>query len=345
MKRGQINSHMFIYIFILLLVIVILVFGFIMIKKSQKTAETAQLTNIALSLRNIVDEYKGLEEGSRIVSFSLPNRIKKVCVASDEGDSQDFIYQGKGIYFIPGHFYKLEGGFNVQNNAICSEVNGIVELEIIKEEDVEIKLTKSEQECKSVLYNKGNNIDVVFLNHNLKNEDFSSKVNEYIDTLFSKEPLSSNKDSFNFYFVDEKINCNTEDFIICDDLEAKRLAARCPNDYIIILSKQLLDVPRSSSFGRTMAINTADDNLVVLHEFGHILGKLADEYLVEGLDKVNAANCQENPEWENKFLGCSLKSYYRSSDDSIMRSFGPFSLNEFNEVSKNEILKRIGVYK
>lgn len=344
MKRGQIHSHIFIYIFILLLVIVILVFGFVMIKKSGKTAEKAQLRNAALSLKNFVDEYNKLEAGSKEISFSLPTDVKKVCIVSGEAEGMDFVFQGSGIYFLPGNFYEIKG-FSIENGFVCSDVLGKIGLELIKEEDVIIKITESEQECKSVKYNKENNIDIVFLNHNLNGADFSEKVNEYVETLSSKEPLKSGEEKFNFYLVDENVECETENFIICDDINAKRVASGCPNDYIIILSKHLLDVPRSSAKGRVMAINTADDNLVVLHEFGHAFGNLADEYVVEGLNEIDAVNCQESPAWETKYTGCSVESYYRSSDDSIMRSFGPFSTNEFNEISKNELLKKMGVYK
>jgi len=344
MKRGQIHSYVFIYLFILLIVIVILVFGFVMIKKSNKTAETVQLSNIAVSLRNIVQEYNEVEEGSRTARFSLPSGIKKVCIVSEETLTNEFVYQGNGLYLLPDHFYKIEG-FNVENGFICGDVNGEVEFQITKRDEVSLSLKESEQECNSVLYNKDNNIDIVFLNHNMDNDNFQAKINEYIGILLSKEPLKSNENYFNFYSVDDPVGCETEGYILCDDVQVKQIASKCPNDFIVILSKHLLDVPRSSSRDRVMAINTADDNLVVLHEFGHAFGKLADEYVVSGLIDINAVNCQSSPEWNNKFLGCSLSNYYRSSEDSLMRSFGPFSENEFNNICKEELLNRVGAYK
>jgi hypothetical protein len=97
-----------------------------------------------------------------------------------------------------------------------------------------------------------------------------------------------------------------------------------------------------------MVLNTGDNNLVLLHEFGHVFGDLADEYVVRGLNYVDAPNCDMTYpcEWgENCYKGCTLSDAYRSSEDSIMRSYGKGKENKFNKISGDEINKNLGEYR
>jgi len=356
MKRGQINSHVFIYIFIALFTVFILVFGFILVQKGKKTTEVVQLNQISRSLANVVSEYEGVEKGNKILDFSLPSSIRKVCIASGDDINplvdSEFVYQGDGLYFIPGEYFKIDG-FNLDSNPLCSDVNGNVQFEIVKDEDLSLTLTEAREECKTILYEEGGivkNIDIVFLNHNLEKEDFSSKVSEYVNVFLSKEPLNSNREYFNFYFIEKKVKCNVEEFVlVCDEFKAKELALKCPHDYIIVLSDSFKPV-RSSAKGNIISINIQDNKLVLLHEFGHVFGRLDDEYYLSGIEAENlyGTNCKHQcpSDWDECHTECSLALYIRSSDDSLMRSYGKItSIDEFNAVSKKEILGRIEVYK
>ncbi len=114
------------------------------------------------------------------------------------------------------------------------------------------------------------------------------------DGLLSVEPFKSNKDKFNFWYVDQTVpysRCKEQEssqFFACYDklLEANALAANCivPNKYVIYT---IADYFRSSA-GDKVYLSSAIDRLdapyvdqarVFVHEFGHQFGDLADEYI------------------------------------------------------------------
>ena len=156
----------------------------------------------------------------------------------------------------------------------------------------------------------------------------------------------------------EGIECSIQSWISCDEYKAKQIASYCPNDYIFILAERnkmmdLLRPIRSSSISNMASINTADKTAVLMHEFGHSFGKLADEYVDEsyylsiGFDEEDYANCDKSPcpEWngitDGCYEGCSIGRYSRPTKTSIMRSLRSA---DFGIVSGNEIIKRLGAY-
>jgi len=214
--------------------------------------------------------------------------------------------------------------------------------------------------CKNVLVSGGaGNVDIVFLADNYQNIfDFKSDVNHYVDRngiyngLLSVEPFKSNWYRLNFYLVEElnDLDCLTgKDYLLCNQNKAKSAASSCPHDFIVVLSQQNpFDSSanlRSSAYIGVATINTADNRLVLTHEFGHLFGGLADEYLT-GDENVDAPNCDvvTCPKWYGLFDGigcfkeCTSADMYRSTRNSIMRDYT--KTNEFGPLNENILTRR-----
>jgi len=212
---------------------------------------------------------------------------------------------------------------------------------ILKINQDNIEYSKGNIDCNTVYQGKNAKVNVVFLPYGYGDEKrFYEDVDSYVNGEFgfkNVEPFKSNFESFSFYdIVSENIKCDvTDNTFICDDLSAKRAAANCPNDYIIVLYdrdaiRDLIVPIRSSAYLNLASINTADHRLVVLHEFAHIYGGLADEYVEEGIDididRFQNCDVKTCPRWSHFtnagcFEGCGEINFYRSIDNGIMRNY------------------------
>ncbi len=225
------------------------------------------------------------------------------------------------------------------------------------------KAIKKSPDSDCIIINENlKSINVVFLSYKHNNkEDFMKSVNSYVygQNGFSNiEPFKSNFDKFSFYAVyTDSVICEiNQGTLLCEDSTAKKIASKCPNDYIFVLTERnsFLDAVapvRSSAYLNLGSINTADHELVVVHEFGHLFGKLVDEYWddssYKGLSLRNAPNCDDKDckKWMDFngtqcLKGCALSSYYRSQDFTIMRNY--FKSNKFgvyNEWLLNKLLQ------
>ena len=304
----------------------------------------------------------------------MPSDIESVCFVDKSKDASPFInsdlnyeiekYSDKNVFFEP--FDKsapvfLEGfELEIDENPFCLKViDSTIKLSITSKSNKSLISTfrpsEKDTDCVSVLYNSEpeNSVDVVFLGYSYgKFDDFRKDVNKNINVFLTTEPFKSSKEKINFYRIDklDEVNCEIGDWIRCDEYSIKKLASYCPNDYIIILVdrnkvKDFVSPVRSSAVSNMEKINTADNKLVVLHEFGHIFGGLADEYVDEkyygsiDFDAIAYPNCDVPGcmEWNDVngtgcFDGCSLKKYSRPTKDSLMRSlkeekFGPLNEN------------------
>ncbi len=206
-------------------------------------------------------------------------------------------------------------------------------------------------------------LNIVFLSYQYKSQDeFLASAKEYINGkagFANIEPFKSNMDQLSFYAVyTTSMACSTtQGTLICDDYISKRSASKCPNDYIFVLGdiNSFVDalVPiRSSAYLNLGSINTADNQFVVLHEFAHLFGHLVDEYVDEvsykSLNINNAPNCDDSKctKWSDFnntqcLKGCSLSTFYRSQDYTIMRNyFKSNSFGVYNEWLLNQSLHR-----
>jgi hypothetical protein len=289
------------------------------------------------------------------------------------------VYEGYTVYFdnpdivpIKVDYLELSEG----NNPLCAKVtNGQLKLKMTSRRgktEVELaELGKKKVDCNIIegTTDPDNKVDVVFLGYGYDDKEvFNLKVREYIDDVFFNfEPFNSNRDKFTFYFIDdfEDLDCSFNNWIVCDDFKIKKLASNCPNDYTIVLAARswiadLFDPVRSSAIGNVEKVNTMDNPNVVVHEFGHIFGGLADEYVDDYYSQVdfrvgNYPNCDvaRCEKWNDLSLecygggqrgsedGCSLTEYYRSTETSIMRELDQHS---FGPVSERAIIEKLNAY-
>lgn len=149
-------------------------------------------------------------------------------------------------------------------------------------------------------------VDIVFLADGYTEsemEKFRKDADRMAGYFFSNSPFKENKDKFNFWIVEspsaetgtdfpkEKVYKNTiinssfstfdvDRYLMTYDIKTVRdLAANVPYDQIIILVNS--DVYGGGGVYNYYSITSVDDDFsdfVIVHEFGHAFGCLADEY-------------------------------------------------------------------
>lgn len=206
------------------------------------------------------------------------------------------------------------------------------------------------EECKTLSFSGEDKINIVFFSTHAQAEKYS-------DYFLTINPISKNKNAFNFYYLDSytpPCELYKDKALLCYDKETIKKAASCPNDFIVVLGEEDRTI-RSSAYMNLMSINTKHSMNVLLHEFGHVFVNLAEEYVPATLPK-NAKNCKNScDKFDIKngcFLGCSNSDYYRSISEGIMRNlnskvFGIFNdriiINEINEVLQKRSTTRFSI--
>jgi len=376
MDKAQIQGQQFVYILIGIVSVIILAIGVQQFVKMDDTGEDVQLINFATSLNNeiktIKDKPFGSEDSS---SFSVPSKSDFICFV-DRSKEINFLvknelkgkvdtYSDKNLFIAPFdkfNNFNLEGfELDEKNNPLCvKNVNGKVRLTFESKGDKSLISAGSEEvesECVTVLNNGEDKIDVVFLGYGYNDPNvYKRYVDSYTnDVLFSVEPFSYNKDKINVFRVDDRgLDCTIGDYITCNEFQAKQLASKCGADYIIVLVDRnkvvdFLSPVRSSARGNVVKVNTADDSFVLMHELGHAIGFLADEYVDDYYKNMKFnpniyPNCGSNCKWasitgecfggppDNDKNGCSIDTARRGTETSLMKelnveSFGP--VNEY----------------
>jgi hypothetical protein len=164
----------------------------------------------------------------------------------------------------------------------------------------------------------------------------------FSDSLFSVSPFKENKQSFNTYYTDEPVNCTLLNNIAvyCYSRSLLAKASSCPSDYIVVLKDEDKKI-RSSAYMNVISLNKNSASTVLAHEFGHAFAKLADEYVPAKLPRSQENCVKDCKDFDNIggcFQGCSESSYYRSTDQGLMKtliskSYGPFD----EEIIKKDI--------
>jgi len=195
--------------------------------------------------------------------------------------------------------------------------------------------------CSVIVKNEGNKkIDIVFLSDNVGKEDIKKEIDFFLDSY----PYSENKNKFNFFYAGETSCKVINDFVFCYSKDALKKAAHCPNDYIVVLSDQTPAV-RSSAYLNFISLNVNHPKNVFLHEFGHVFSNLADEYVYSIIPK-GSENCKKKCEEFNNlggcFKGCSEDGYFRSMENSVMRTSKSKEYGEFNNLIINKNLQKYG---
>jgi len=377
-KKAEINSVIFIIIISVLIFSAIIFFSFQQIKKINERNIQIDIFNFEKTLGNLIKEQQASSYGSvSEKSLSLSDSVDKVCFVDRENEINEFtninlnsdiqIYTDKNIFFYPSAVNPIDIElFSLQENPLCIRtLNGKINLRFVNTGNKTMIEAQNENQkavdCVNLNYN-GNSaekMDIVFLGYDYNGNDFNEDVNDYINNIFlQSEPYKSNSDKFNFYRIDSaNLDCNMDiGYIQCNDFQLKSIASNCPNDYVFVLvnRNKILNFAkpiRSSAIANTAKINTADNKLVLMHEFGHAFGKLADEYKIDYVQTFNLndyKNCDydelcinlENN--EGCFSECSMENYYRGTEKSIMRNYD--EINVYGSVDENLLKKRVEVY-
>ena len=209
----------------------------------------------------------------------------------------------------------------------------------LKQNSVSVEIGEELESCKSLVYNGEDRIDLLFLASESDTQRFS-------DALLNTLPYSENKNYFNIFFIDD-YEPTCEDYkgiaILCNTKENIKEARRCPNDYIFIIKDKPSNI-RSSAFGNVISINKNHDNAVIVHEFGHAFGNLAEEYTPAKLPR-GSENCVSSCD---KFNGpidsceqeCSQGNLYRSIRAGVMRTLITSDYGQFNIKLLKELLEK-----
>ena len=198
------------------------------------------------------------------------------------------------------------------------------------------------KDCNVIIENEGKDkIDIVFFTDDVN----KNKADEYTEFFLNSEPFSNYKNKFNFYNAGNS-DCNMiEDTLFCYSKDLIKKSSICPNDYIIVLSDTSEKI-RSSSYLNVISLNVNNPKSVFLHEFGHAFANLADEYVPSippFFSKNCASKCDNFQEYniEKCFGGCSKNNYFRSSEESVMRTL---KTNNFEKVNSILISKNLDKY-
>lgn len=383
MKKSQFIGKPFIYALILIFAILLLLWANTQFRDVGEKTKRGEVKNFVISLNNLllVQTYK--YEGVKERSFALPIDVELVCFVDKNKEIDQYvntelssyleIYPDYNIFFFPIDKYDPENIKNMEldelENPLCvKNVNEKISLSLVGKGDrtliKAINYSEKDVDCVTVLYNgdPDNKVDVVFLGNEYKDlEDFVKDTNNYINNVFlGTRPFELNKKKINFYRIDkfQDLGCKITSYILCNQYKAKQLASNCPNDYIFIITdigkiKDFVKPIRSSAFSNIAHVNAADNEFVLLHEFGHTFADLADEYVDESyykqFDEESYPNCDKAGcgEWSSIaetgcFKGCSVSQFYRSTKESIMRNYLKSPL--YGPVSEDVINRKLGVY-
>lgn len=241
---------------------------------------------------------------------------------------------------------------------------------------VHMCVDKKIEGCYSILVNgdQKDKIDITFVGDGFYDKDDLNKAVKYVSGLdiydaptglFSREPFKSNQHKFNLWGILAYDNIRYGEStlfgkspIIEDGIN---YGDSCQNtDLIVILSKKdyrsfSAGRPSFNSIGNTLEYG---DGTLILHEFGHSFGRLADEYVEDDLgDRPYEPNCAPDrltaEKWWSNLVGGEIGYYYgcsytpeniRPMMNSLMRNHW-FKDAQYGLVNEKRLLERLGDYK
>ena len=382
-KKSQFTSNVFMYILVVIIIGFTLVLSFRGMKDFGQSEKKVEIQNFVFTLEKALKNQNIKGRGSvDSISLSLPSNVEKVCfVDSNERFSPHSfleltnaieIYRDRNLFFFPyDKFSPAKIGYvklNDSENPLCVNVlNNKLNLKITTlTNEVLVEAVNENDVIQNCIIVPGSEvgdpdekIDIVFLGFGYGNKSFFVQdINNYIsNSLLQIEPFLSNKDKFNIWMIDkEQPDCSITNYIFCDSLSVNKLVSNCPNDYIVILvdKKILRTSVRSSALSNMVKINTRDNVLVLVHEFGHAFANLADEYTDDyyesWFDAKDYSNCDYRgcSSWSlvdgtDCIRGCSTNEFYRSIDVSIMRNYDKSS--EYGILNEKIIKENLEEYK
>lgn len=185
-------------------------------------------------------------------------------------------------------------------------------------------------------------------------EKFHTDVNRFISYLLTYEPFFSRATQLKFHYVDNSANLGCrilgDRLLVCDEATITSIVnnAGAPYDKIFVISNRT--TYGGSGGNIATAYNGPSGTKVFVHEFGHSLSYLVDEYQANWAARTDR-NCYNgtppNPAWRgivadtDYFSECNYPWWYRSSLDSIMRSL---NAEYFNKISQKFLSDSIDYY-
>ncbi len=183
-------------------------------------------------------------------------------------------------------------------------------------------------ECKSIIYNGEDRIDLLFIS---SEQDASA----YSELMFNTEPYKTYKNYFNIYRLEGNPECDSYKgiAILCNTKEVKELEKSCPHDYTIVVKDEPQNI-RSSAYANRLSLNRNVESSVFIHELGHLFN-LAEEYLSNSPPPRGSKNCQTSCDKFGELADscsaeCSQTSLYRSIVNGVMRSLLTTNYGKFN---------------
>ncbi len=234
-----------------------------------------------------------------------------------------------------------------------------------------IKEVVSPKKCNQLVYNgdPNNKLDVVFLGNKFTNlEDLANTVKLHYENLFSFEPLKTAwKDKkINIHMINESLDLYCKygvpisgnlspqpHWVSCDNEKILLTISNCPNDAsMVVLNNESYGGTAWGSYAVVYKNGYATNT--VAHEFGHVFGKLNDEYSYG----INAStkwtpqgvNCDADracSKWSripsaNCFEGCSYDNWFRPLlNETLMYD----AKGNFGPVNEAELKRRLSNYK
>jgi len=191
---------------------------------------------------------------------------------------------------------------------------------------------------------KQDKLDMLFLKDGYNGDQikFEQDIHKSLETFFSIEPYTSEKNKFNIYVAQDNpdLNCDNycqgtsdiERLVCCDNEPINDFLKYANMDNVIVLTND----HSGGGAGWNNSVASLDDtSLRVSHELSHAIGKLKDEYSYgpyPGQDEYSnfngncATTLEQCEDWEQEFpgeiectKGCQYDEWYRSVPNSLMQ--------------------------
>lgn len=234
----------------------------------------------------------------------------------------------------------------------------------------EIRACVQKSGCFNVIDNGNSDkkMDVVFVGDGyFNNDELEEDVLKIVDYqgdngmngLMSVEPFKSNKEKFNIWMIKAEDKITSNQYGDLDRGTSLEIAAQCTSaDYQIIMSKKTFRSYAYFSGDAYLSLGSRSESnwgRLLLHEFGHSFGKLADEYVEPSKgNRAKFPNCAPDTstaqEWWSGisnigfYEGCSyIDGNVRSTLNSIMRAHWILK-DDYGEVNEKALLERLSKY-
>ncbi len=350
-----------------------------------------KLTNTVKKLRNSTDNTPPIISTTQIPNYIFANSTFIFQINAKDLDSGLYSLEGHIINLNDASSNKIDlfndGSHNdgSSGDSIYSSVletgklnpkNNVILLTAIDNAGNKATLTKTikdiiyPKKCDNLVYNgdPNNKLDIVFLGDNFLNlEELGNITKLHYENIFGFEPLKTAlaQNKINLYLINDTVDlyCNygvsiganltpQPHWLGCDNEKVLLTISNCPNDAAMVIVNN--ETYGGTAWGSYAIVYKNGHNTnTPAHEFGHVFGKLHDEYSygINASPKWTAqgANCdteQTCTKWSkiintNCFTGCSYDNWFRPI---INQTLMYDAKGDFGSVNQAELNKRLSSY-